>query len=127
MRKALYTLLMMLGAAGTAFGAAGDTTWVQAQSTIQMDHFGDFDSSIVLPDASKTYRKIYMIFTLGKYACPGTPQYCGDWDYTIQTFFMAKNRPDTFELGRFMTPYAHTGFGRFTNSWTHRYIFDVTD
>lgn len=120
----LLTALVLCG--GSAFAAPGDTTWVQANN-VQLNYYNNFDTSIVFPHGATTYRKVYMIFTLGKYVCPGNPQYCGDWDYTVQTYFMAKHAADTVELGRFMTPYAHTNYGRFNSAWTNRYIFDVTD
>lgn len=106
--------------------APGDTTWVQAHSTIQMDHHGNFDTTIEFPDGSKTYRKIIMTFTLGKYQCPGTPQYCGDWDYTLAVHILPKIG-DTMEIGRFISPYANAGSPRTPWSWTQRYEFDVTD
>ena len=126
MRKFLYAILIVMGCSQVSQAAPGDTTWVYANN-VQLDYFNNFDTTVAFPDASKTYRRIYMIFTLGKYVCPGSPQYCGDWDYTVQNYFMAKHATDTFELGRLITPYAHTNSGRFTANWTNRYIFDVTD
>ena len=126
MKRQLYLTCFALLSVFAAKASPGDTTWVQANN-VQMDYYNNFDSSITLPNTTKTYRKIYMIFTLGKYVCPNSPQYCGDWDYTVQTYFMSKHSADTLELGRFMTPYAHTGYYRFTATWTNRYIFDITD
>jgi hypothetical protein len=126
MRKIYFALLLLLCSPMLSSASPGDTTWVQANN-VQLNYFNNFDTTVAFPDGTKSYRKIYMIFTLGKYACPGTPQYCGDWDYTVQNYFMAKNRPDTFELGRLITPYAHTGSYRFAANWTQRYIYDVTD
>jgi hypothetical protein len=127
MRKQfLLALIFICSLSSVVKALPGDTTWVQANQ-VQMDWYNNFDTLVSFPDQSKTYRKIYMIFTVGKYVCPGTPTYCGDWDYTVQTFFMAKNAPDTVELGRLITPYAHTGSYKFAATWTHRYIFDVTD
>jgi hypothetical protein len=65
-----------------------------------------------------------MYFTLGKYSCPGNPQYCSDWDYTVQTYIMTP-AGDTFELGRLITPYANSA--RMNASWKGVYSFDVTD
>lgn len=126
MRKILSALFLMMCGSGIAQAAPGDTTWVQANN-VKLDYYNNFDTTVVFPSTAKSYRKIYMIFTLGKYVCPGSPQYCGDWDYTVQNFFMAKHAPDTLELGRLITPYAHTGYGPFTANWTRRYIYDVTD
>lgn len=117
-------LLLMLGVSAQA--APGDTTWVQAQNDIWLDHFGNFDTTVEFPNGSKTYRKILMVWTLGKYMCPGSPQYCGDWDYTVQNFIMTKSG-DTLELGRFITPYANASYARTGWSWKQRYMYDVTD
>jgi hypothetical protein len=126
--KKIYAALLLLLLAFPLLSAAapGDTTWVQAND-VQLDYFNNFDTSIRFPDGSVSYRKIYMTVTIGKYACPGSPQYCGDWDYTVQTFFMGATRPDTFEIGRLITPYAHTGWYSFDLNWKQRYIYDVTD
>lgn len=120
-------MIMMLGALTTAVQAApGDTTTVQVQNDIWMDHFGNFDSTVKFPDGSTKYRKILMTFKLGRYACPGNPQYCGDWDYTVSVFVTPKNG-DTYELGRLITPYAGDGWPRTSTAWTQRYVYDVTD
>ncbi|MBS1567435.1 MAG: hypothetical protein JST39_23835, partial [Bacteroidetes bacterium] len=103
----------------------GDTTWVQAQNDVQLNYYNDFDTNVVLPDGSKSYRKIIMVFTLGKYKCPAGTQYCGDWDYTIQNLLMTPT--DTFELSRLITPYANASYPRTPWTWKQRYYFDVTD
>lgn len=124
MKKLLLAVALL--ATYTVQAAPGDTTSVQAHSTIQMNHNGNFDTTIEFPDGSKTYRKVLMTFTLGKYMCPGSPQYCGDWDYTISNFLMTKTG-DTVELGRFISPYANANYPRTPWSWTQRYVYDVTD
>lgn len=107
--------------------SAADTTWVQAHHDIWLPSSPkNLDTTIEFPDGTKSYRKIYMIFTLGKYQCPGTPQYCGDWDYTVQNFLMTPNG-DTVELGRLITPYANASNPRTPWTWQQRYVFDVTD
>ncbi len=106
-----------------ANAAPGDTTWVQANIN-QLDYFNNFDTTVKFPDGSKKYRKIIMVFTLGKYVCPGTPTYCSDWDYTVQTYAMNKVG-DTVELGRLITPYGKGA--RMPASWQQDYFFDVTD
>lgn len=106
--------------------APGDTTTVQAHSTVQFNHYGNFDTTIEFPDGAKTYRKVLMTFTLGKYQCPGSPQYCGDWDYTVTNFLMTPNG-DTVEIGKFITPYANANYPRTPWAWKQRYVFDVTD
>jgi hypothetical protein len=104
--------------------APGDTTMVQAQKLTRLENYGNYDTVATFPASStKTYRKINMTFTLGKYQCPGSPQYCGDWDYTVMIYLVTPTK--TLELGRFMTPYANVS--RFGWNWKHRYVFDVTD
>jgi hypothetical protein len=110
--------------AGLASAAPGDTTWVQANIS-QLSWYGNYDSTVTFPSTG-TYRNIYMVVTIGKYVCPGSPTYCGDWDYTVQNYLMTPGG-DTLELGRLITPYANSGAPRTPGSWTHRYVFDVTD
>lgn len=121
----LFLLLVLLSFAGKA--APGDTTWVQAHANIQLPNTAkNVDTSIVFPDGTKTYRRIYMIFTLGKHQCAGNPQYCGDWDYTVQNFLLTPNG-DSVEIGRLITPYANAQGPRTPWTWKQRYVFDVTD
>ena len=108
-----------------AFAAPGDTTKVAAHTNLQMDWYNNFDTAVTFPTGSVQYRQVKMHFILGKYQCPAGSQYCGDWDYDVHTYLMTPT--DTFELGRLITPYAGTGFGRFTFAWSHDYEFDVTD
>lgn len=124
--RIITVLAVLIACMPAIYAAPGDTTKIQAQSDIWMDHYGNFDSTVEFPDGTTTYRKIRMTFTLGRYACPGNPQYCGDWDYTIQTFLMTKTG-DTIELGRLISPYAGDGWPRTSTSWKQRYEFDVTD
>jgi hypothetical protein len=126
MRKLLLALTLGLGSLTTAQAAAGDTTWVQAQNNIQLDHYGAYDLPVTFPNGSATYRKIYMEFTMGTYTCPSGSQYCHQWDYDIHNIIMNASG-DTLEIGRFISPYANTGVPRFPANWTHRYIWDVTD
>jgi hypothetical protein len=116
-----FLFLMLLA---VAKAAPGDTTVVQSGHTAtQLANFGNYNASAVFPTTTTTYRNIQMTFTLGKYQCPGSPQYCGDWDYTVQVYLYTPT--DTFELGRLMTPYANVS--RFPWNWQHRYNFNVTD
>ena len=114
---------LLVWCAFSAVASPGDTIIVQSHTETQLSYYGDYDSPVNFADTVTTYRNITMTFTLGKYNCPGNPQYCGDWDYTVQVFLVTPN--ETFELGRFMTPYA--GISTFPFSWKHRYNFDVTD
>jgi hypothetical protein len=122
--KLFTSVFLLLSMAFGAKAATGDTTWVQAQNNIWLDYFNNFDTTIKFPDGSTKYRKIIMIFTVGKYTCPGSPMYCSDWDYTVQTFAMNKVG-DTVELGRLITPYGNGA--RMPASWSQPFYFDVTD
>lgn len=126
MKRLLLFTLLLTGLGFSSRAAVGDTTWVQAHNTLQLTHYGYFDTTVAFPDGSKSYRRIYMIFTLGKYHCPGNPQYCGDWDYTVQNYLMTKNG-DTVELGRLITPYANASNPRTPWTMQEPYVFDVTD
>lgn len=137
MKKAFYLLLFVLGFSTNVNAAAGDTTWVQAHADKWLTYYGDYDTTVVFPSGNLTYRRIYMIFTMGKYACPGyNPNnpgdqpgqtgWCGDWDYTVQNYIMTPNG-DTLELARLITPYARQTAPRTPLTWKQRYIFDVTD
>ncbi|HTN46999.1 MAG TPA: peptide-N-glycosidase F-related protein [Flavipsychrobacter sp.] len=128
MKKLLYSVLAgSVLFCGKAEASPGDTTWAQSHTDVQLTSFGDFDAPISFPTGSLTYRKIYMIFELGKYQCPGNPQYCYDWDYTVSTQLMNSNG-DTIELGRLITPYADHSLGaRMPLTWKGKYVFDVTD
>lgn len=124
--RRLLTLLPALLLAVYSYAAPGDTTKVQSFAGLPMDHYGAFDTTVEFPDGSVAYRKILMNFTLGKYQCPGSPQYCGDWDYDVHMFIMTKTG-DTLEIGRFITPYANASSPRTPWTWKQRYVFDVTD
>ncbi|MBS1586612.1 MAG: T9SS type A sorting domain-containing protein [Bacteroidetes bacterium] len=125
MRK-LITLLACTFFYLGASAAPGDTTWVQAHNGIWLDGYGSYDTAVTFPNGATSYRKIYMIFTLGKHQCPGNPQYCGDWDYTIQNYLMTPTG-DTLELGRLISPYANASAPRTPWTWTQHYVYDVTD
>lgn len=126
MNKLFPVFAVLMLSCFSAMAAPGDTTKVQAHFDKAFTHYGNFDSTVEFPDGTKPYRKIMMTFTLGRYACPGSEQYCGDWDYTVQTLLMTKTG-DTLELGRLITPYAGDGWPRTSVSWKQRYEFDVTD
>lgn len=130
-------LLVLLTVLSLSVAAKEDTTWVQVYTQKMLNFYNDFDTAVQFPDGTRSYRKIYMIFTLGKYACPGYDPYnsgdgpgktgwCGDWDYTVQNFVMTPEG-DTLEVGRLITPYANQTYARTPLTWTQRYIYDVTD
>ena len=124
MKKFFLILSLLVLSFVDVEAAPGDTTWVQAHYGQWLSNYGDYDTSVVFPNGSATYRRVFMYFTLGKYVCPGNPQFCSDWDYTVQTFVMTP-AGDTFELGRLITPYANSS--RMNASWKGVYAFDVTD
>lgn len=126
MKRILLVLAAVVCYVGSLQAAPGDTTTIQAHYDLKMTKHGAFDTLVAFPDGSKKYRKIIMEYTLGRYACPGSPQYCGDWDYTISTSVRTKNG-DTMEIGRLISPYAGDGWPRTGPTWKHRYVFDVTD
>lgn len=124
--KRLLALIPALLLAAFSYAAPGDTTKVQSFAGLQINHYGAFDTTVEFPDGSVSYRKVLMTFTLGKYQCPGNPQYCGDWDYDVHMFVMTPGG-DTLEMGRFITPYANASYARTPWTWKQRYVFDVTD
>ena len=125
MRKLFYLLLITIGLSNVAIALPGDTTWVQANNT-QFTHYGNFDTTIAFPAPGVTYRKVYMIFTLGKYMCAAGSTYCGDWDYTVTNYLMTPGG-DTMEISRLITPYANAGAPRTPWAWKQHYVYDVTD
>jgi Peptide-N-glycosidase F, C terminal/Secretion system C-terminal sorting domain len=107
----------------------GDTTIVQGHNKVQMTGTTNFDNILQLPNTSKTYRKIFIEYTIGKYVCPGNPQYCGSWDYIVNFQLhpiTGLYSNDSFEIARVITPYATTG-NYFPATWQHTYLADVTD
>jgi len=120
--------VLLFAGAFQAIAAPGDTTWVQANNR-RLDNgngYGSYDTLVHFPSGTATYRKIFMVFTLGEYACPAGTQYCHQWDYTVTNFLM-NPAGDTLELSRLITPYANTGVPRFPSTWSKDYVFDVTD
>ncbi|MCW3125316.1 MAG: hypothetical protein JWO03_974, partial [Bacteroidetes bacterium] len=124
MRKIIYLLILSIVALGTKANI-GDTTWVYAQN-VQLSGYGNYDSTVVFPNGALSYRKIYMVMTVGQYNCTAGTQYCHQWDYDLENYIMTPGG-DTLEMTRFITPYATTGTPGFGPSWKQHYIFDVTD
>ena len=126
MKKQLYLFVIALLFLSVKVSAnVGDTTWVQSFHG-QFTQYGNFDTAVTFPNGSVSYRKIYMIFTLGEYNCSAGSQYCHQWDYDVENYVMTP-AGDTLELARFITPYATSGTPGFGSSWKQYYIFDVTD
>ncbi len=131
MKKYLLLALAVCLIGTSSKAAVGDTTWVQGNIT-NLDYYGTFDTVANFPSSGTSYRKIYMIFTLGKHTCPGytygtgSVPWCGDWDYTILNYLMTP-AGDTLELARLISPYANNGAPRTPYTWTQNYVYDVTD
>ena len=125
MLKNLYLLVALISFTLTTNANVGDTTWVQA-THVNLNYYNNFDTAVAFPTGSNTYRKIYMICTLGQYNCPAGSQYCHQWDYDIENIVMTPTG-DTLEISRFVTPFATSGTPGFGPSWQQHYIFDVTD
>ena len=130
MKKYIFLAIAICFIGTSSRAAVGDTTWVQGNIT-NLDYYGTFDTVATFP-TSGTFRKIYMIFTLGKHTCPGytygtgSVPWCGDWDYTILNYLMTP-AGDTLELARLISPYANAGAPRTPYTWTQKYVYDVTD
>jgi hypothetical protein len=105
-----------------SFSNPGDTTWVTVWNNRKLTQYGNYDTSATYP-SNKRYRKIRMHYILGRYSCPGSPQYCGSWDYTTQIY----SRPigkDSVEIARVITPYASDWLSQ---GRKHDYVVEVTD
>lgn len=123
MKKITLLFALLLGFVAFAQNS-NDTTFVNTDE-VDLDYFGSFDAPVDFPDGSQSYRKIIMTLTFGQYDCdPGT-QYCHQWDYT--TDIQLLDDGDMYELGRFITPFATSGWSRFGSDWKQPYVFDVTD
>ena len=134
MKKYYFLLFAAICMATTSKAIPGDTTWVQA-NICSLTYYNNYDTTINFPTPGTSYRKIYMIFTLGKYMCPGynpanagsgSVPWCGDWDYTVLNYLMTPSG-DTLELGRLITPYANALAPRTPWAATQVYTYDVTD
>lgn len=153
--KALLTILFFSFLAccnNWLIAAPGDTTTVYVHNDVDMTWFRNYDRKGVFPTGNTSYRKVVMTYTLG---CASGG--CSDWDYTTKISFRRPTgqytyttRPDTIstnplvivtvtdsteiiedmELGRVITPYGSymdNNQNGFSNQWSHRYAFDVTD
>lgn len=139
MKKIYALLLSTFGITLGAQAAVGDTTTIYAHQTQHLSWYQNYDTGVVFPDGSTSYRKVLMTFTLGKYDCgngynpatagetsQGRSGWCADWDYDLHIMLM-KPSGDTLSLGEVITPYANTTMPIFPWSWKHDYVYDVTD
>jgi Peptide-N-glycosidase F, C terminal/Secretion system C-terminal sorting domain len=127
MKNCLIIIALLM--ATIAKSNIGDTTIVQGHNKVEMTGTTNFDNIMVMPNTNKTYRKIIFEYTIGKYVCPGNPQYCGSWDYIVNFQLhpiTGLYSNDSFEIARVITPYATTGT-YFPATWQHTYLADVTD
>ncbi len=122
MKRIIILLYVLSFVSDFSFAAPGDTTWVTVYENRKIDHYGNYDTTAVLPAAGTQYRKIRMHYILGRYTCPAGTQYCGSWDYTTLVYAKPQNA-DTVELARVITPYATD----WSTARKHDYIIDVTD
>lgn len=122
MKNILRLLVLFIFIQGSAFAAPGDTTWVTVFENKKIEDYGAMDTTAVFPTTATEYRKIRMHYILGRYKCPATDTYCGDWDYATSVYAMPANA-DTVKMGRVITPYS----GNWALSRKHDYVIDVTD
>lgn len=122
MKKILAVLALLCFTLTDLQANPGDTTWVTVWNKRWLDHYGAYDTTATFP-TGKQFRKIRLHYILGRYACPGSPQYCGSWDYTTQIFARHAGM-DSVEVARVITPYATDWL---TKGITHDYIVEVTD
>jgi hypothetical protein len=126
MKKILLTLfcgIFLFLKSNTIFAAPGDTITIYTQVNKQLTYTGNYDSTVKFPDTSVHYRKILMHLILGRYSCPAGSQYCGSWDYISGVYCIPSTKYDSFELARYITPYA----GEREPGYTNEVIYDVTD
>src|SRR5699024_5568348 len=107
-----------------SFAQSSDTTFVNTEQ-FDLDYYGDFDASLNFPEGSDSYQKIIMTVELGQYDCDPGADYCHQWDYDVEIQLITDS--GTYEMGRFITPFANTGWSRFGSDWKQPYKFDVTD
>jgi len=129
MKHTLRTLLFstLFCCSITSFASPGDTTVVLTSPVLNADGSASFDTLIVLP-TTKTYRKIFLVYTVNSHACAAGSTYCHQWDY-IGNVTLKSPHGDTVELARIITPFATLGWSRFPAppAWSEDYVFDVTD
>jgi hypothetical protein len=126
--KNVFALLLALFCK-LAIAAPGDTTIIQGHQNLEMTYTGWYNQMLYCPNNNVSYKRILLEYKIGKYVCPGSPQYCGSWDYlmnfTLRSYATGWDY-DSFEVARTITPYATTT-GNFPNTWSHTYYQDITD
>ena len=123
----IKNLLFAITLTVTINSFAGDTTNIQVHDHTDMTWNGNYDEWGVFPDGSKTYRKIYLHYTMG---CASSG--CSDWDYTTKIEVLHRTGQldtslneiiESYELARVITPYGNG----LNNNWEFTHIFDITD
>ena len=123
----IKNLLFAITLTVTINSFAGDTTNIQVHDHTDMTWNGNYDEWGVFPDGSKTYRKIYLHYTMG---CASSG--CSDWDYTTKIEVLHRTGQldtslneiiESYELARVITPYGNV----LNNNWEFTHIFDITD
>ncbi|MFM2307812.1 MAG: hypothetical protein RLZZ367_2481, partial [Bacteroidota bacterium] len=154
MKKSLFFLFALLGVWCNTYAATGDTTIIIAHWGTNLNSPPSNDDNwVVFPNTSTSYQKILMRFTLG---C-GTPacshwdytvntelgKKSGTLDSSIvaidtvahDTTWSYTDHVNFTELGRLITPYGNymdfnwpqSQAHGFDSSWTHPYLYDITD
>ncbi len=117
-----FLILVFFVNEANLFANPGDTTWVTVWNNRKLTQYGNYDTTALYP-TGKRFRKIRLHYILGRYQCPGNPQFCGSWDYTTQIYAKPAGK-DTVEVARVITPYATDWLSL---NKKHDYIMDVTD
>ncbi len=115
-------LLLFLLLSGYFLLHAGDTTHISAHNRAHWAWYGNKDTSVLMPDRSKTFRKIILHYVLG---CPQGKS-CSGWDYTTKIEILRNKSQadsDRIEMARVITPYG----SYYNDKWSTQYDFDVTD
>jgi len=125
MKKITLLMAFLFSALLSAQNNSADTTFINT-SQIELDWYGDFDQSVEFPDGQDSYRQIIMTLKLGQYDCEPGEEFCHQWDYNTHIQLIDED-DQVYELGRFITPFATSGWPRFGSDWKQPYVFDVTD
>jgi len=122
LKKLILAILFLEVFSFNTHANPGDTTWVTVYNLKKLTYYGNYDTTAIFP-TGKRYRKIRLHYILGRYACPGSPQYCGSWDYTTQIFARPAGM-DSVEIAKVITPYATDWLQQ---NKSHDYVVDITD
>lgn len=101
-----------------AFGAAGDTLYVETFVEEFQNWATPHEQTFIFPDSTLSFSQVTMYYTLG---CPSAPGDCDPWDRygTLKAIFGETQ----YELARIITPYDITG-GSYPGECT--WVIDAT-